>query len=302
MTLGQRRDMGNRLGIFTESQFGDDDRFAGASHTFGLDYKTTHGWILSGLVSVSDNQTAPASIERHAYSFGAAIRRPAHRFSGKLEYRKDDGAATRVDQYTGTTGYTYIASESRRWLGRLNVSWTNDRLHGFHDARFVELDIGHAYRPVDNDRWNTLVKYGYFHDLASPGQDSIRPDQRVHVLSAEALYRLNRNWEIGGKAALKEGRMRTVGDRGEWHDSSMLLTVVRARRHVVRQWDALAEYRVLHDRKGDNRRHGVLVGMYRRSGDRIEMGVGYNFTEFSDDIRDAGYNRRGWFIDLIGKL
>ena len=302
LTLGQRRDMGNRLGIFTESQFGDDERFAGASHTFGLDYKTSHGWILSGLVTVSDNETTPASIERHAYSFGAAIQRPAHRFSGKLEYRKDDGATTKVDQYIGSTSYTYIASQSRRWLGRLNVSWTNDRFHGLYDARFVEFDIGHAYRPVANDRWNALVKYGYFHDLVSIGQDSIRPDQRVHVLSAEALYRLNRNWEIGGKIALKEGRMRTFRDRGDWHDSSMLLAVLRARRHVIKEWDALAEYRILHDRKGDNRRHGVLVGAYRQFGDQIEMGVGYNFTDFSDDIRDASYNRQGWFIDLIGKL
>ena len=302
LIFGQRRDMGNRLGIFTESQFGDDDRFAGASHTFGLDYKTTHGWILSGLVSVSDNETAPASIERHAYSFGAAIQRPAHRFSGKLEYRKDDGPATRVDQYIGATSYTYIASESRRWLGRLNISWTDDRFHGLYDARFVEFDIGHAYRPVNNDRWNALVKYGYFHDLVSVGQDTLRPDQRVHVLSAEALYSLNRYWEVGAKIAWKEGQMRTFRDRGEWHDSSMLLTVVRARRHVIREWDALAEYRILHDRKGNNRRQGVLVGMYRQFGDQLEMGVGYNFTDFSDDIRDASYNRRGWFIDLIGKL
>ena len=42
--------------------------------------------------------------------------------------------------------------------------------------------------------------------------------------------------------------------------------------------------------------------MYRQFGDQLEMGVGYNFTDFSDDIRDASYNRRGWFIDLIGKL
>ena len=302
LTLGQRRDMGNRLGIFTESQFGDDDRFAGASHTFGLDYKTSHGWILSGLVTVSDNETTPASIERHAYSFGAAIQRPTHRFSGKLEYRKDDGPTTKVDQYVGSTSYTHIESASRRWLGRLNISWTDDRFHGLYDARFVEFDIGHAYRPVDNDRWNALVKYGYFYDLVSIGQDSIRPDQRVHVLSAEALYGLNRNWEIGAKIALKEGQMRSSRDRGEWHDSSMLLAVLRARRHVIKEWDALAEYRILHDRKGDNRRHGVLVGMYRQFGDQIEMGVGYNFTDFSDDIRDASYNRQGWFIDLIGKL
>ena len=302
LTVGQRRDMGNRLGIFTESQFGDDSRFASASQTFGLDYKTSHGWILSGLVSVSDNETVPASIERHAYSFGAAIQRPAHRFSSKVEYRKDDGANIKVDQYLASTSYDFIATESRRWLGRLNISRTDDGLLDLYDARFVEFDIGHAYRPVDNDRWNALMKYGYFYDLVSAGQDAIRPDQNVHVLSAEALYRLNRKWEIGGKTAVKEGRMRTFRDRGGWEDSSVQLGVLRARRHVIKEWDALAEYRILHDRKGDNHRHGMLVGVYRQFGEQIEMGVGYNFTDFSDDIRDADYNRRGWFIDLIGKL
>ena len=113
LTLGQRRDMGNRLGIFTESQFGDDDRYAGASHTFGLDYKTTHGWILSGLISVSDNETTPASIERQAFSFGAAIQRPVHRFSSKIEYRKDDGATIKVDQYIASTSYSYLVNENR---------------------------------------------------------------------------------------------------------------------------------------------------------------------------------------------
>ena len=303
LTLGQRRDMGNRLGIFTESQFGDDERYAGASHTFGLDYKTTHGWILTGLVTVSDNKiAAPASVERQAFSFGAATQRPAHRFSSKVEYRKDDGPATKVDQYIGSTSYTYIANENRRWLGRLNISWTDDRMLGLYDARFVEFDLGHAYRPVADDRWNVLVKYGYFHDLVSAGQDAVRPDQRAHILSAEALYSLNRYWEIGGKVALKEGRMRSFRDTGAWHDSSVILAVVRARRHMVKEWDALAEYRLLYDREGDNRRHGALIGVYRHFGERFEMGAGYNFTDFSDDIRDARYDRRGWFIDLIGKL
>ena len=303
LTLGQRRDMGNRLGIFTESQFGDDERYAGASHSFGLDYKTMHGWILTGLVTVSDNKiAAPASIERHAFSFGAAIQRPAHRFSSKIEYRKDDGPATKVDQYIGGTTYTYIANENRRWLGRLNISWTDDKMLGLYDARFVEFNIGHAYRPVANDRWNTLVKYGYFHDLVSAGQDAVRPDQRAHILSAEALYSLNRTWEIGGKVAVKEGRMRSFRNTGAWYDSSVMLGVARVRRHVINEWDALAEYRLLYDRKGDNRRHGVLIGVYRQFGEQFEMGAGYNFTDFSDDIRDAGYDHQGWFIDLIGKL
>ena len=302
LTLGQRRDMGNRFGIFTESQMGDDDRYAGASHTFGLDFKTTHDWILSGLITVADNEIMPASIKRQAFSFGASRQTPSQRFSSKLEYRNDDGAATKIDQYVAGTSYTHVVDENRRWLGRLNISMTDDRLLDTYDARFVEFDIGHAYRPVADDRWNTLFKYGYFQDLVSIGQDAVRPDQRVHVLSAEALYRVNESWELGGKLAVKEGRMRSFRDTGAWQDASLALAVVRARRHVAGEWDALAEYRLLHDRHGDNRRHGALLGVYRDLGDQFEVGVGYNFTDFSDDIRDARYDRHGWFIDLIGKL
>ncbi len=130
----------------------------------------------------------------------------------------------------------------------------------------------------------------------------MRPDQRVHVFSAEALYRVTRQWELGGKIALKEGRMRSFRDAGSWHSASVMLGVLRARRHIANEWDALAEYRILRDRKGDNRRHGALLGVYRQFGEQIEMGIGYNFTDFTDDIRDARYDRRGWFIDLIGKL
>ncbi len=302
LTLGQRRDLGNRFGIFTESQVSDDDRYAGVSHTFGLDYKTTHDWIISGLVSISDNETTPTSLKRQAFSFGASTQRPSHRFSGRLEYRADEGPAIQVDQYIASSSYTHVVNENQRWLGRLNISDTNDRLFDLHDARFVEFDIGHAYRPAENDRWNTLFKYGYFQDLVSVGQDAIRPDQRAHVLSVEALYRLNPDWELGGKLAVKEGRMRAFRNEGDWYDSSLVLAVARARRHVAGEWDALAEYRMLRDRRGGNRRHGALLGVYRDVGENFEVGVGYNFTDFSDDIRDARYDSQGWFIDLIGKF
>ena len=302
LTLGQRRDMGNRFGIFTESQFGDDDRYAGVSHTFGLDYKTTHDWILSGLVTISDDETTPTTLERQAFSFGASTQRPSNRFTGRLEYRADEGPAIQVDQYIASSSYTHVVNEDQRWLGRLNISHTNDRLFDLHAARFVEFDIGHAYRPVDNDRWNTLFKYGYFQDLVSAGQEPIRPDQRAHVLSAEALYRVNSDWELGSKLAIKEGRMRAFRDKGDWYESSLVMAVVRARRHVAGEWDALAEYRMLRDRRGGNGRHGALLGVSRDVGENFEVGVGYNFTDFSDDIRDARYDHQGWFIDLIGKF
>lgn len=31
------------------------------------------------------------------------------------------------------------------------------------------------------------------------------------------------------------------------------------------------------------------------------MGVGYNFSDFSDDLTDMSYRSQGWFLNAIGK-
>ena len=302
LTLGQRRDMGNRLGIFTESHFGESDRHAGTSHTFGLDYETDHGWVLSGLVTRSSNETATAPFERDAISLGAAVKGDDYRFSSKLEHRSDAGPGVESDQVVASSNYTHIVSPNRRWLAGLKIALTDDRVSGGDDARFVELDIGHAYRPVADDRWNSLFKVGYFHDLVSAGQDTERPGQRVGILAFEALRSLGSDWEFGTKVAIKEGRLQASRESGAWHDYGVALGIVRLQRHVIRKWEAVGEYRYLRDRHADTNRHGALIGAYRQLGDHAKIGVGFNFTEFSDDIRDAQYNHRGWFIDLVGKL
>ncbi len=101
---------------------------------------------------------------------------------------------------------------------------------------------------------------------------------------------------------MKEGQLRLFRDSGSWEDYGLGLAVMRGRYHVTRAWDAVAEYRYLRDRHGDNTRHGALLGVYRHLGDHFKIGVGYNFTDFTDDIRDAEYDNQGWFVDLIGKF
>ena len=303
LTLGQRRDVGNRFGIFTESHFGENDRHAGFSHTFGLDYETNHGWILSGLLTRANNETsAAAPFERDALSLGAAVRRDGYRFSSKLEHRTESGPGVERSQIVASSSLTRIADPSRRWLAGLKIAVTQDEISHRNDARFVELDLGHAYRPVDNDRWNTLAKVGYFQDLVSTGQRADRPDQRVGIFSLDALRRIGNDWELGTKVAFKEGRMRASRVAGGWHDTGVALGIVRAQRHVLKRWDAFAEYRYQFDRHADSERHGALLGTYRQLGDNAKIGIGFNFTDFSDDIRDAGSNHRGWFIDLVGKF
>ncbi len=302
LTFGQRRDFGNRFGIFTESQFGKDDTYGGVSHAFGLDYTTDQEWVLSALLQAAEDDSGPTDLERSAVSFGASVTREMYKFSAKLEYREDDSPLRASEQYLLSSSYTHKVNEARRWLGQLNVAWTDDDINGGRDGRFVEFNVGQALRPFDNDRWNVLAKYGYFYDLVSEGQSATRPDQQVHILSAEALYAFNARWELGGKIALKEGRVRMFRDSGSWEDYGVGLGVLRARYHLTHEWDALAEYRYLNDRHGESDRHGTLLGVYRHVGEHFKVGVGYNFTDFSDDIRDAEYDQHGWFIDLIGKF
>lgn len=47
---------------------------------------------------------------------------------------------------------------------------------------------------------------------------------------------------------------------------------------------------------------GALLGVYRRLGDNLKVGAGYNFSRISDDIADDNFDARGWFINIIGKM
>jgi hypothetical protein len=34
----------------------------------------------------------------------------------------------------------------------------------------------------------------------------------------------------------------------------------------------------------------------------LKIGVGYNFTDYSDNLTDVGYRSRGFFLNTIGKF
>ena len=51
----------------------------------------------------------------------------------------------------------------------------------------------------------------------------------------------------------------------------------------------------------DDSRSGVLVAMYRQVGNHIKAGVGYNFSDFSDDLTQLDYRHQGLFVNLVAK-
>ena len=43
-------------------------------------------------------------------------------------------------------------------------------------------------------------------------------------------------------------------------------------------------------------------GTSRDVGDHVKMGLGYNFTEFSDDLTDLSFDHHGVFLNVTGFL
>ena len=78
----------------------------------------------------------------------------------------------------------------------------------------------------------------------------------------------------------------------------MLRTDLRLWKH----WEGVVEGRMLHLPDLNERRSGALLGIYRYLGDHFKVGVGYNFTGFSEDLRDLNYDHQGVFINLLGTL
>lgn len=175
------------------------------------------------------------------------------------------------------------------------------------NSDFSEALLGFAYRPVNNDKLNALVTYNYLYDLAPAEQFSSSGtqntnQQKSHVFALDANYDLSSRWTIGGKYAHKKGEVRAGRESGPWFESTTDLYVARVDWHVIRNWDLLIEARVLSVKENEDKRKGFLTAIHRHFGRHFKVGIGYNFTDFSDDLTDLDYEAKGFFLNVIGKL
>ena len=311
LTLGQRKRMSADTRIFSEEQFNENDQETGMTNVIGIDHKLNRELKLNLSLAHSDvDSLGGGDIQRDTLTTGLSYNDKRRlKASTKLEYRKDEGAEE-LTQWLTTNALDWKQSPNLRWLIRLNLSWTENDITDKTDGKFVEASLGFAYRPVFNDRFNFLGKYSYLYDLPAQlssgslvGQNDFSTDERAHILSLETLYDLDQHWELGGKLAWRGSETRASRDAGNWFDSGARLAALNLRYHFIESWDALAEYHVLQAETEENLRKGTLVVMYHHLNDHFKVGVGYNFTEFNDDLAQINdYDAMGLFVDFTGKF
>lgn len=300
-TVGQRWRLSQQTNLFNESQYlKDPDGSEGLANTFGMDFYPGVGWNLGFTLQDGElTNVDGGKVDRSALSLNGGRTSADTDWQSKLEYRRDRGAEDR-DQWVSTHRLVHKLNESFRIAARLNYADTDDNRDRLADARFIEGNAGFAWRPWDSLRWEMFGRYTYLYDLSSLGQQGGNDyDQKTQVLSFEGVYRHDQHWEVAGKLARREGEVRYGRGAGPWFDSATDFAALQLRYEVVYKWHALAEYRWLDVELGGTRQ-GWLAGLDRDIGKNFRIGVGYNFTEFSDDLTDFDYDHKGWFLNMVG--
>ncbi|TYT27529.1 TonB-dependent receptor [Luteimonas viscosa] len=299
-TLGQRWRLSNQVNVFNESQFLKNRRESGLAHTFGLDFYPAQGWNVG--FTLSDGELTNVNggeVDRRAISVAGGRTSTDTSWQSKLEWREDSGAE-RVTQWVSTHRLTHKLNESWRIAGRFNYADTQDDLDPAASAKFIEGNLGFAFRPWNSTRWGLFGRYTYLYDLATLGQmGGAQYDQKTQVLSLEGVYRHDQRWEFAGKLARREGEARFGRGTGDWFDSATTFAAGQVRYELLYRWHAMAEYRWL-DVDDGGTRQGWMAGVDRDIGRNFRIGAGYNFTDFSDDLTEFDYDHQGWFVNFVG--
>jgi hypothetical protein len=126
--------------------------------------------------------------------------------------------------------------------------------------------------------------------------------QKSHVAAVDIDYDLTTRLTVGGKYAYRLGQVSLDRETEQFFDNNANLYVLRADYEFRENWDLLVEGRVLGMRDIGERRSGVLVSASRWVGEHFKVGLGYNFTDFSDDLTDLDYDHQGLFLNVTGTL
>jgi flagellar motor protein MotB len=311
LIAGARTRLSDSASVYLENRYQQSDSMTGLTHATGINLTPSDRWNLGStwdMGTLVDNETG-AETKRKAGSLLVGYGFEKLKFSSGIEYRLDeaeqlDGTWTERTTYLFRNSLKLQMTPDWRVVGRLNHSFSDSSLGQFYDGGYTEGVLGFAYRPVEHDRLNVLAKYTYFYNVPATDQFTLRDasaqfTQKSHIASFDVMYDLTRNLSVGGKYAYRLGQVSLDREDPNFFDNNAHLYILRADWRFSKDWEGTAEMRMLDLPDLQDRRSGALLGVYRYMGDHLKVGVGYNFTDFSDDLTELNYENHGFFINLL---
>lgn len=309
LIAGARRKVNDEISIFGENSYDMFGKRRSLASAYGLTYQ--HSDALSGTIALEFGGVDDGSkndFERQAASLGFQYETEDLSYSARLEYRREEGVRAGKDLQTRTLGASadlrYRITEGQRLTFTFNTAHTRSAQDSVLNGDFTEASLGYSLRPKSVADWTLFARYRYLSDMHGQQLNTVdvsRPVQRSHIFSIDTEYAVTPRWSVGGKVGARISESAPSRDVALTRNDAWL-GVLSARYHFVHKWDAEAELRHFSAIQGGTSETGALVSLYRHVGRHMKIGVGYNFTSFSDDMSDLTHDNQGPFINLTAKF
>ncbi len=314
LVAGVKSRLTDSTSVYLEERYQHNPAMTGLTHATGINFAPNQKWSLGFNTDIGTLQDVQTGAETNRIAGGIQIGfgTDALQLSSGIEYRSDD--AEQIDQsrtkrktWLFRNNFKYQINPGSRLLGKLNHSESESSQGTFYDGGYTEAVFGYAFRPVSNDRLNALAKYTYFYNVPTIGQVSLQNIaaefiQKSHIAAVDVTYDITPNITIGGKYAYRLGQISLDRENIEFFDNNASLYVVRVDYRFREKWELVVEGRLLEMSDLNERRSGALATVSRYLGDHLKIGIGYNFTDFSDDLTDLSFDNHGVFLNLTGSM
>jgi hypothetical protein len=314
LVSGMKERLSDSSTVYVEERYQDIDSASGLTHATGVTLTPNDRWNFGANAEVGtlvDSQT-DAETKRKAAGIRVGYGHDKIQASSGVEFRDDemqqpDASFSTLKTWLFRNNFKFQITPDWRLVGKLDHSMSNASQGQFYDGGYTEATLGYGYRPVQSDRLDVLAKYTYFYNVPTAGQvtpqdTSAQFIQKSQIASIDASYNLTQQWTVGGKYAYRLGEASLERVDPQFFDNTAQLYIVRVDWHFRQEWEAMIEGRALHMPDLNETRSGALAAVYRHLGKHVKAGLGYNFTNFSEDLTDMSFKSHGIFMNVVAAM
>ena len=260
-----------------------------------------NGWVLAEGLRMTTNieRLASTSGNTSAASVGLEYTAsPVWKSSGRVEWREDPNSTN----WLFTLGVARKLDSDWTMLAREYANVVNPRTAAGSSKLQSRFQLGFAYRPVDNNKFDALGLYERKDNRdSSPGTQI---DSATDIISFRGNYHPSRVWWLSGRYAYKNVNELLLGTVKDSYRAQLLGG--RVTYDVTNKWSVGGIFSVLQGTGGNMQyAYGLEVGYVVM--DNLYATLGYNWRGFASSGAAAGlagsdYTNRGWVLGLRYKF
>ena len=274
--------------LYSEYRLNDSASGKSIQNAIGLH----NGWNVAEGLRLQTNAERIVSTAGNATALGLGVEytaNPLWKGSGRIQWRGD----------TANTNWLFTASAARK----LDRDWTLiakeyynviDPKNGAADTRQNRFQVGFAFRPVDNNKFDALGLYEQKSDK------SVDKNSDTNIISLRANYHPSRPWWVSGRFAYKQVNELLLGTVNDSYHASLI--GARVTYDITNRW-SIGGITTMLVGKGGARQYAYGIEVGYTVMDNLIVGLGYNWRGFrDDDLTGSDYTNRGWVFNVRYKF